>query len=569
MIETTDIYRLLTALYGSPTNDAVIQELLKLASRYQGRRPQPKQSGLSQKDSFLITYPDQLREPGSAPLSSLAQFCSQHLQNIVSCVHILPFFPSSSDDGFSVIDYFQVDPEDGGWQDISSLQQNFRLMLDGVFNHVSAQSAWFQAFLKDDPSFKDFFIVIADSPDLSQVVRPRALPLLTRFETPSGSKQVWTTFSADQIDLNYKNPQVLLKILDVLLFYASQGAEFIRLDAIAYLWKETGTTCIHLPQTHQLIQLFRAVLKQLAPQVFLITETNVPHTENLSYFGNGQNEAQLVYNFALPPLLLDAFQHSSGCRLSEWAADLALPSYKVTFFNFLASHDGIGLNPVRGILPEADMIALVEQTLRYGGFVSYKSNSDGSQSPYELNINYFDALSDPTGTESLELQVQRFIAAHAVLLSLVGVPAIYFHSLFGSRSWRDGVLQTGHNRTINRQKLERIELEKQLLDPQSLSSQVINQLSHLLQVRASSPAFDPYGSQQVLACGDPFFALLRSSPVDNHQVLCLINLSAKQQIAHLPTTLQTGRELTSGLAIAGVHSIQLQPYQVCWIQIMP
>jgi sucrose phosphorylase len=491
------------------------------------------------------------------------------LQNIVSCVHILPFFPSSSDDGFSVIDSFQVDPEDGGWQDISSLQQNFRLMLDGVFNHVSAQSAWFQAFLKDDPSFKDFFIVIADSPDLSQVVRPRALPLLTRFETPSGSKQVWTTFSADQIDLNYKNPQVLLKILDVLLFYASQGAEFIRLDAIAYLWKEIGTTCIHLPQTHQLIQLFRAVLKQLAPQVFLITETNVPHTENLSYFGNGQNEAQLVYNFALPPLLLDAFQHSSGCRLSEWAADLALPSYKVTFFNFLASHDGIGLNPVRGILPEADMIALVEQTLRYGGFVSYKSNSDGSQSPYELNINYFDALSDPTGTESLELQVQRFIAAHAVLLSLVGVPAIYFHSLFGSRSWRDGVLQTGHNRTINRQKLERIELEKQLLDPQSLSSQVINQLSHLLQVRASSPAFDPYGSQQVLACGDPFFALLRSSPVDNHQVLCLINLSAKQQIAHLPTTLQTGRELTSGLAIAGVHSIQLQPYQVCWIQIMP
>jgi len=569
LIETTDIYRLLTALYGPPASDAVLQELVELASCYQGRLQQPRQSGLSQKDAFLITYPDQLREPGIAPLSSLANFCSQHLQNIITCVHILPFFPSSSDDGFSVIDYFQVDPEVGSWQDISNLQQNFRLMLDGVFNHVSAQSSWFQAFLKDDPSFKDFFIVVADSPDLSQVVRPRALPLLTRFETPSGSKQVWTTFSADQIDLNYKNQQVLLKIMDILLFYISQGAEFIRLDAIAYLWKETGTTCIHLPQTHQLIQLFRAVLKQLAPQVFLITETNVPHSENLSYFGDGYNEAQLVYNFALPPMLLDAFRRGSGSKLSEWAAGLALPPGRVTFFNFLASHDGIGLNPLRGILPESYIIALVEQTLQHGGFVSFKNNPDGSQSPYELNINYFDALSNPAGNDPLELQVQRFTAAHAILLSLAGVPAIYFHSLFGSRSWRAGVAQTGRNRTINRQKLERLELERQLADPQSLRSQVFNKLSHLLRVRASSPAFDPYGSQQVLECGDPFFALLRSSPDAKCQVLCLVNLSDQPQIARLPATCQARPELTNVLSLDAANSIQLQSYQLYWIQMKP
>ena len=339
----------------------------------------------------------------------------------------------------------------------------------------------------------------------------------------------------------------MLEILDILLFYISQGAEFIRLDAIAYLWKEIGTTCIHLPQTHQLIQLFRAVLDQLAPHVFLITETNVPHTENLSYFGNGHNEAQLVYNFALPPLLLDAIRRGSGSTLSNWAAGLVLPSNEVTFFNFLASHDGIGINPAHGILPESDIHALIEQTLNHGGFVSYKNNPDGSQSPYELNINYFDALSDPDGHESLELQVQRAAAAHAVLFSLAGVPAIYFHSLFGSRGWRAGALQTGRNRTINRQKLERLELERQLDDPNSLRSQVFNKLSHLLQVRAASPAFDPYGSQQVLACGDPFFALLRSSPDQSCQILCLVNLSAQSQVAHLPTAYQLRRELISGL----------------------
>jgi glucosylglycerate phosphorylase len=567
MIDATEISRLLMMLYGTQTGHAVLKQLLELATRYENRLPLPTRGGLSQKDAFLITYPDQLREPPKTPLACLAGFCSRHLKEVTPCIHILPFFPYSSDDGFSVIDYRQVDPQDGGWQDITSLQQDFRLMVDGVFNHISAQSAWFKAFLRDDPVYKDFFIVVEDSPDLSQVVRPRALPLLTRFETPSGPKQVWTTFSTDQIDLNFKNPQVLLEILDILLFYVSQGAEFIRLDAIAYLWKEIGTPCIHLPQAHQVIQLFRAVLDQLAPYVYLITETNVPHTENLSYFGNGQNEAQLVYNFALPPLVLDAIRKGQGSTLSEWASGLALPTEKVTFFNFLASHDGIGLNPARGILADTDIAALVQQTLDHGGFVSYKNNPDGLQSPYELNINYFDALSNPTGDELLTLQVDRAIAAHAVLFSLGGVPAIYFHSLFGSRGWRDGALQTGRSRTINRQKLGRLELENQLAEPQTLRSQVFNKLSHLLEIRSSLPAFDPYGSQKVLDCGKPFFTLLRSSTDGISQVLCLVNLSSQSQTAHLPAGYQPRIELITGGSVDSANSIQLQPYQVCWFQI--
>ena len=564
MLETTELARLLISLYGPNTGQAALTKLLELAASYQGRLPATSQTALTQKDAFLITYPDQLREPGLAPLSSLNRFCSQHLREITPSIHILPFFPFSSDDGFSVIDYRQVNPQVGSWQDIHNLRQDFHLMVDGVINHISAGSRWFRGFLEDDPLYKDYFIVVEDDPDLSRVVRPRALPLLTRFETPSGPKQVWTTFSTDQIDLNYQNPQVLLEILDCLLFYVMQGAEFIRLDAIAYLWKEIGTSCIHLPQTHQIIQLFRAVLDQLAPQVDLITETNVPHVENLSYFGNGHNEAQLVYNFALPPLVLDAIRQGRGSKLSQWAAGLSFPSDRVTFFNFLASHDGIGINPVRGILPEADINALVEQTLAHGGFVSYKNNPDGSQSPYELNINFFDALSDPAGNDALEVQVERFAAAHAILFSLVGVPAIYFHSLFGSRGWREGVQLSGHNRSINRQKLGRLDLEAQLADPHSLRSLVFKKLSHLLKVRRTSPAFSPYSAQKVVLLGEPFFSLLRSLPAEGQQVLCLINLSDKPQTAILPDDYHPRMELVSGLLPDASGAIQLQPYQVCW-----
>ena len=333
--------------------------------------------------------------------------------------------------------------------------------------------------LAGNQRYQEYFILPAQSDDLSQVVRPRALPLLTEFEAANGVARVWTTFSADQVDLNYSNPQVLLEILDVLLFYISQGADFIRLDAIAYLWKEQGTTCINLPQTHAIIQLFRAILDQVAPHVMLITETNVPHAENISYFGDGKNEAHLVYNFSLPPLVLHAFQTGSAETLSQWAASLDLPA-GATFFNFLASHDGIGLNPLRGILPEEQIDSLVERIRTHGGLVSLKDMPDGRQLPYELNINFFDALNNPYAGEPIETQVGRFVTAHAILLAMRGLPAIYFHSLVGSRSWREGALASGHNRTINRKKLERDDLENLLSDLDTLAARVFDRLSQLL-----------------------------------------------------------------------------------------
>jgi glucosylglycerate phosphorylase len=459
-------FSLLTNLYGVEAARGAEERLAGLIERYRALIPAPRRVGLDQHDAILITYGDQVSQPDVHPLRTLAEFCAARLAHTISGVHILPFFPYSSDDGFSVIDYTAIDPALGDWEDIEGLRHNFRLMFDAVINHCSVHSRWFQGFLTGDARYRDYFISVPQNMDLSQVVRPRTLPLLTPFVLDGKTQYIWTTFSADQVDLNYHNPAVLLDVLDVLLTYVERGAEFIRLDAIAFLWKEYGSRCLHLPQTHQVIQLMRAVLNEVAPYVMLITETNVPHQENLSYFGDGANEAQMVYNFALPPLVLHTFHTGSALALSQWASSLALPSNsggppsksgglpssQVTFFNFLASHDGVGLNPVRGILNEAELNNLVGLTLEHGGFVSYKNNPDGTTSPYELNINYFDALSDPAGGEPLALQAERFLASQAIMLSIVGVPGIYFHSLFGSRGWREGAIQSGQNRTINRQK---------------------------------------------------------------------------------------------------------------------
>ena len=546
----------LTDLYGEDKAPQLYKRAQQIMGDYRTQIP-ARNGELTERDSILITYGDQIQSLNEKPLQTLGVFCKQYLTDVVGGIHILPFYPWTSDDGFSVLDYRKVDSNLGNWEDISSMQSHFRLMFDGVINHISAQSKWFKGFLRDDPHYRDYFIAVEDSPDLSQVIRPRALPLLTTFNTPSGEKRVWTTFSDDQIDLNYQNPEVLLEILGILLMYIERGATFIRLDAIAYLWKEIGTTCIHLPQTHHIVQFLRAALDEIAPHVHLITETNVPHVDNISYFGDGTNEAQLVYNFALPPLTLHTFHTGDARVLSNWAKTLTLPSDKTTFFNFLASHDGIGLNPARGILSNEEIDTLVDKTLEHGGLVSYKYNTDGSQSPYELNINYFDALSNPflleppprVGYETLDLQVNRFIAAQAIMLSLLGVPGIYFHSLFGSCGWLEGVKQTGRNRTINREKLQFEKLQNELADSNSLRAKAFTRYRQLLLARSSSPAFHPHGTQKILDLHPSVFAVERISPDGETRMLCLHNVSAEK------------------IDIKTEHATALLPYQILWMRL--
>lgn len=536
--------------------EGVLDKLQTLLSQY---LIPPAPGGWSQKDALLITYGDQISAPGEAPLQTLHGFLRQHLQGVFSGVHILPFYPYTSDDGFSVVDFKQVKPEWGDWNQVRAIAGDFRLMADLVCNHISASSFWFQAFLQDDPRYKDYFTVVTPGTDLSQVFRPRTLPLLTAFRTPSGEKLVWTTFSTDQIDLNFANPEVLLEVLDTLLYYVKNGAQFIRLDAVGFIWKEIGTPCIHLEGAHRIIQLLRLALNAVAPQVILVTETNVPHQDNISYFGNGFNEAQMVYQFPLPPLVLHTFRSGDARKIAAWAAGLEPPSQETTFFNFLASHDGIGVVPASGILEPQEIAALVQQALDHGGQVNYKHTPQGAV-PYELCLTLYDALNNPHSGESQDLQIARFMAANAILLSLQGVPGVYIHSIFGSPSDQQGLVESGINRRLNRHKFSQDELASMLSDPASRAAQVLARYTHLLKVRAGHPAFHPGAKQEILPGDQPqaIFSLIRGQPPA--QVLIHINVTAAPQALNLG-----GRysDLISGRSLSG--AIALQPYEVLWL----
>ena len=555
-------------LYGEAAAPELEKAFEMLVSKSRESRPSAvsaEKNELTEGDCMLITYGDQVRSSGESPLATLTNFLSKRVAKTISAVHILPFYPSSSDDGFSVMDYYSIDPALGTWEDVESLGRNFDMMFDAVFNHASAQGVWFQKFLRQEGGWESAFFTVSGEPDLSKVVRPRALPLLTEFETKAGTKRVWTTFSADQVDINFSDPRMLLRILEVLLFYVSKGARYIRLDAIAFLWKIPGTSCIHLEQTHRAIQLMRAVLDEVAPEVQLITETNVPHSDNVSYFGDGSNEAQLVYNFALPPLVFHTIRTGDATRLRRWAQALVLPSERVTFFNFLASHDGIGLNPARGILDPGEIDALVQTAIDHNGFVSYKNNPDGTTSPYELNISYFDALSSPAAEESLHTQVARFLAAHSIVLALRGLPGIYFHSLFGSRGDRKGAEESGIPRRINRKKLEVASLEAELDQPDSLRAQVFAGMQSMLAARASHPAFNPFAEQEILDAPPDLFLITRKA-ANGRRVICATNVTPSAISFPLPPDSSGWKALAGFPESSADKQVFLPPYGVAWFQ---
>ncbi len=551
-------------LYGEKTGDSTFDRLSTLLTRYKSRIPK-RDFSFSEKDVVLITYGDAFQSPGERPLSTLNRFLHTYGKNMVTTVHILPFFPFSSDDGFSVIDYKKVNPALGTWKDISEIGNGFSLMFDAVINHISSRSEEFQRFLEGEDAFCDFFITVKKGTDLSSVFRPRALPLLTEFNTARGKKLLWTTFSNDQIDLNFKNPDVLVFIVDVLLTYAAHGASMIRLDAIAYLWKEVGTSCIHLPQTHEAVKLFRNVFECAAPHMKIITETNVPHEENISYFGNGEDEAHLVYNFALPPLTAHTMHTEDASILSSWVGSLKTPGKSTCFYNFTASHDGIGVLPAKGILSTEQIDSLIRETKARGGRVGYKSNEDGTRSAYELNISLFDLISDPEADEPLSKKVDRFIASQAIALSIAGVPALYYHSLVGSRNFYEGVEKTGIRRTINREKLDFGAVSAEINQEGTIRNLVMKKLRALIQKRRTLAAFHPLGKQRVLSFDPALFGLERESPDGEELLLVLINVSM------LPVSITLDHPCTED-AISGTHvsgSTVIDPYRILWLQRAP
>lgn len=563
--ETHTIKERLEAIYTKEDASQALLLLKELIEKYKTEIIS-KEYHLSEKDTILITYGDQLQRPGEAPLKVLNHFLDEYLKGIINSVHILPFYPYSSDDGFSVINYTEVDPKMGSWKEVEEISDEYRLMVDGVINHISQYSDWFKAYLAKDPEYADFFVDLDPITDLSQVVRPRATPLLSEFTDIDGKiHNIWTTFSRDQVDLNYANYKVLVAVIDVLFHYMQKGATLIRLDAIAFIWKEIGTSSVHLPQTHELIQLMREVLHEVAPEVIIITETNVPHNENISYFGSGEDEAQMVYNFALPPLLAHSVLQSNTDSLTAWAKTLSLPSDKVCFFNFSASHDGCGMRPASGLLSEAEIDNLVQNTIDHGGLVSYRDTPEGKK-PYELNCSYIDILSHPKDDKML--RIKRMLLTQAVTLAMPGVPGIYFHSLVGSKSHHEGVKLSGINRTVNREKFNYDRLVETLSDDNSIEKIIFTAYRRLISIRINEKSFNPFGSFEFLSVHKSVFAIVQGSLDEREYILALHNFSNQMISFSLPQSIDAALcDLLSPQKISKENRVvSMQAYQVMWLK---
>ncbi|QDT26182.1 Sucrose phosphorylase [Gimesia panareensis] len=559
----------LKVIYPDLDHAAFAQDLIDImCPDGQCQTPETHQNHWDQKNVVMITYGDSLLREGEHPLETLLHFSEEYLSNTINGIHILPFFPYSSDDGFSVIDYHEVNHQLGDWDDVNAIADKFQLMSDLVINHCSSQSEWFEQFKRGEFPGTDFFFCASPDDDLSEVVRPRTNELLQRIDTPQEPRYVWCTFSHDQIDLNFAEPLLLKEVVKIVRLYLDHGVQIFRLDAVAFIWKVPGTSCLSLPETHEIVRLLRTLIQFVAPQAMILTETNIPNRENLAYFGNS-NEAHAIYNFSLPPLLVNALLCGSCQHLKTWMMSMPPALHGTTYLNFIASHDGIGLRPAEGLMDEDEISQMVAMMEQFGGRISMRSLAGGGMRPYEINISLFDAMQGTLEGED-EWQIPRFLCAHAIMIALEGIPAIYIHSFLGTHNDQEAVERTGHNRSINRHRWDYEQLQAVLADDEFSHAHVFKGLCHLLQVRRRQPAFHPNATQFTLHLGDAVFAFWRQSMDRQQSIFALNNVSNEQQIVPLSEINLIGTDSWIDLISGEIYSdlradLVLEPYQVVWL----
>lgn len=522
----------------------------------------------NERDAYVITYGNSLVDGEHKPLDLLYDFLRRYLKGTVNAVHILPFFPYTSDDGFAITDYTAVNSILGDWEDIERIAGEFRLMSDLVLNHCSSQSHWFNEYRQGHAPYDRFFFEASPEDDLSEVVRPRAHPLLREVETANGIRHVWCTFSHDQVDFDFSNPEVLLEFMRIMRMHIDKGVRTIRLDAVAFVWKEVGTSCIHLRQTHEIVRLMRLLADFAEEQLVLITETNVPNVENLSYFGN-RNEAHAIYNFSLPPLILHGLLNGTSRSLNAWQMAMPPAQLGCAYFNFTASHDGIGLRPAEGLVPDEEIAGMIETVKGFGGLVSMRKLPDGGVKAYELNVSLYDALKGTVKGED-RWNRERFLCSQAIAMALEGIPAFYIHSLLATPNDYEGVEKSDHNRAINRHRWHYPDLRDALADEGSRHAQVFAEMKRMLSIRIRQPAFHPNATQFTLHLGEKLFGFWRQS-MDRSQSIFAVNNMTDEEVAIPAMSLNliggaNWQDLLSGETIrAQGGDIVFAPYQCRWI----
>jgi len=544
--------------------DHLKDQIIQIIKKFNQNNSKKKLT-ISEKTSLVICYGDNINSNQKSSIQVFQNFFKKNLNKYFNAIHFLPFYPSSSDSGFAVKDHYKIEKRIGSWSDIKKISKSSHVMADIVINHSSARGLWFKNFLKKKRPGKDYFLTVNSKFNTSKVVRPRDHKLLKKIDIFGKSDFLWRTFSADQIDLDFKNPSVLLRFIKIMVHLVSNGVTIFRLDAIAYLWKKNGTNCINLKQTHEIVKLLRLISNLLNVETIIITETNLPEKENLSYFGKN-DEANWIYNFSLPPLLIHAFLFENSSYLNKWSKKLPNAKFQNSYLNFIASHDGIGMRPTEGILNERSLNNFLKRLKKNGSKFSYRKVQNKSRKVYEANITVFDALkksnTDPNGKFFLE----RYISAHAIMISFEGIPAIYFNSLFGKSNDEAKYVITGNNRDVNRYKWNHRNITKKLSDKKSKQSIFYQNLGKLLEIKRKQKAFHPNAKRLNINLGSKIFCYERISLDKKQTIICITNLSTKLQYIKINKNLIKYRDLLGRKIFFTLDKkIKLDPCQTIWL----
>ncbi len=523
---------------------------------------------ISEKTLLLISYGDNLKNKNEVPLKTLKNFFEKHLKNFFEILHVLPFYPSSSDGGFSVTDHKNVSKNLGTWSDIRLLSNHASIMADLILNHSSIKGLWFNSFIKEKEDYKNFFFTIGDDFDFSKVIRPRDHNLIQIYNYKKKKKNLWCTFSHDQIDLNFKDPVVLIEFIEIILLLLSKGITTFRLDAVAFIWKKHGTSCVNLPETHEIVKLLRLIVNFINPYALIVTETNLPRKENLSYFGNN-DEANWIYNFPLPPLILYTFLFEDSSKISGWSKSMPPAQINNAYLNFIASHDGIGMRPAEGILDNIILDKLFKRVEKNGGKFSFRK-VETKNKVYEVNITLFDALKRTDFDKDGNFAVERYIAAHSILLALEGVPAIYFNSLFGTSNDQNAFIKTGIKRNINRFKWDFSDLSKKLKNKNSLENVIYSKIIKIISLRQKQIAFHPNATQYTLTLGNKLFGVWRQSIDRSQNIFAITNISSVVRELKLSKINLFENQLWFDLlkpdeSLNNLKILKLKPFQTVWI----
>ncbi len=539
-------------------------EISQLISKYNKFGKKGKKLNVSEKTTVLICYGDSLlNDNKEKTIKIFRKFYKKNLDRFFEIIHFLPFYPSSSDSGFAVKDHYQVDKKLGHWSDIYQQSKKTNIMADVVINHASSKGLWFKNFLRNKSPGKEYFLTVGNKFDISKVIRPRENRLLKKIDILKKDNFIWRTFSDDQIDLNFKNPKVLLRFLKIMLNLLNHGVTVFRLDAIAYLWKKSGSKCVNLKETHEIIKLLRIVCNLTKTKPIIVTETNLPEKENLSYFGRNNNEAHWIYNFSLPPLIVHSLLFEDSTYLNRWSKKLPNTKIGNNYLNFIASHDGIGMRPVEGYLNKEKLSKLFKRLKKNGGQLSYRKVQGSSKKVYEANITLFNAFQKTDYDKKGRFFLERYISAHAIMIAFEGVPAIYFNSIFGTSNDKYKYIISGNKRDLNRFKWNKKKLDNLLNDKNSKQSIFYQQITNLISIKRQYKAFHPNAKRESLNMGKKIFCFKRTSLDKKQTIYSITNLSSKYQKFEFNYKFIKYKNLLGKTKLS--HKSELKPFETLWL----